>query len=211
MVEQQLIRSTRDQILDVLRGDVFSGRLKAGARVSEAKLAERFGVSRGPIREALSHLASEGLVIVKPNCGVTVAPPPPDDIRELILPIRNRLEVYALRRIHATLGDSDFRYWNELLDRMEMACRKRDIDLLPQLDVELHRSIILRANQPDLLAIWNAIATRMRAHFWETVQRVANTDDVMSLHTHHVELIESFRSGNSKVAEKALAKHIDEN
>ena len=57
------VLSTRDQITDRLREDVFSGRLLPGERVSEATLAERFGVSRGPIREALSLLTSEGLFV----------------------------------------------------------------------------------------------------------------------------------------------------
>ena len=211
MAHFSAIRSTRDQILDVLRGDVFTGRLAAGERVSEASLVERFGVSRGPIREALSQLASEGLVISKPNCGVVVAPPAPEAIRELILPIRTTLELYAIKRIAAELTDDDFAYWTELLTRMEVACRQQDWQTLPQLDVELHRSIVERANEPDLLAIWNSIVTRMRSHFWATVETRARSGDLLSLHRHHVELIEAFRSRNAKESEMALAAHIAEN
>lgn len=211
MTQISVIRSTRDQILDAIRTDVFTGRLATGERVSEASLVERFGVSRGPIREALSQLASEGLVISKPNCGVVVAPPAPEAIRELILPIRTTLEVYAIKRVVGNLTDDDFAKWAAILTRMEVACRQQDWQVFPQLDVELHRSIVERAAEPDLLAIWNSIVTRMRAHFWATVQSQARKGDLMALHRHHVELIEVFQTRNSKKCETALAAHIAEN
>ena len=70
MVIDASIRSVREQITDRLRDDILSGRLAEGERLQEAKLAERFGVSRGPIREVLAQLTHEGLVEAKPNCGV---------------------------------------------------------------------------------------------------------------------------------------------
>ena len=75
MASNRGVVSTREQITDRLREDVFAGRLPAGERVSEASLAGRFGVSRGPIREALSLLTSEGLVVAKQTWGVSVAQP----------------------------------------------------------------------------------------------------------------------------------------
>src|SRR5438128_1384470 len=68
-----LIRSTRHQITDRLREDIFSGRLAEGQRLQEAKLSAQFGVSRGPIREALAQLTQEGLLEAKPNRGVSVS------------------------------------------------------------------------------------------------------------------------------------------
>ena len=205
------VRSTREQITDQLREDVLCGRLQTGDRLSEESLAERFGVRRGPIREALSQLTTEGLLVARPNCGVTVAPPAPAPIRELILPVRRTLEVYALRQVFGRLTEADFRFWDDLLFQMERACRRRDVNLVPQLDVALHRYLLERADQPDLLAIWQAIVNRLRAHFWETVRQADADDDLMRLHRHHVELIDAFRSGNLKSAVRALEEHIDEN
>jgi DNA-binding GntR family transcriptional regulator len=205
------IRSTREQIMDALRNDVVSGRLATGERVSEASLVERFGVSRGPIREALSQLASEGLVIARPNCGVVVAPPAPLEVRELILPIRERLECYAIRRIAAGLKESDFADWDQLLLRMDIACRQGDAQALPQLDIELHRRIMELADQPDLLAIWNATVTRMRAHFWETVKLHAQQGRLAWMYQHHRELIDAFRSRDPATCDQALRMHIAEN
>ncbi len=203
--------STREQITDRLREDVFSGRLPAGERVSEATLAERFGVSRGPVREALSLLTSEGLFVAKPNCGVTVAPPAPEAIRELVLPIRRTIEVYALKQIFDALTAADFRYWDDILFQMERACRLKEWPQLPQLDVAFHRYLLERADSPDLLAIWQTIVSRMRAHFWDTVRAHNERDDLMRLHAHHAELVAAFRAGPRAAAVKALERHIDEN
>ena len=205
------VLSTREQIADRLREDVFAGRLSAGEKVSEAVLAGQFGVSRGPIREALSQLTSEGLFVAKQNCGVTVAMPVSDSIRDVILPIRRTLEVYAFDRIFDSLNADDFRFWDDVLFRMERACKSREWPLLPQLDVEFHRYVLERAGSLDLLAIWQTIVTRLRAHFRQAAFERDDRNDLFHLHAHHAELLEAFRKGPKSAAIEALERHIDEN
>jgi DNA-binding GntR family transcriptional regulator len=211
MAQLQRLQSTREQITDLLREDVFAGRLLTGERVSETALAERFQVSRGPIREALSLLTSEGLFVAKQNCGVTVAPPAPEPIRELVLPIRRTIEVYALKQIFDGLTPDDFRVWDDIVFQMERACQRKEWQMLPHLDLAFHRHVLERAGSPDLLAIWQTIVTRMRAHFWETVRAHAERDDLARLHGHHAELLEAFRKGPKAAAVRALERHVDEN
>jgi DNA-binding GntR family transcriptional regulator len=211
MAAPRPVLSTRDQITDRLREDVFSGRLPAGERVSEAALAGRFGVSRGPIREALSLLTSEGLFLAKPNCGVTVAPPAPGAIRELVLPIRRAVEGYALRRVFDALTAEDFRYWDDVLLRMERACSRGEWQEFPQLDLAFHRYLLDRADSPDLVAIWRPIVGRMRAHFWDTARAHGERDELPRLHAHHAELLAAFRTGPKAAAVEALERHIAEN
>jgi DNA-binding transcriptional MocR family regulator len=85
---REVVRGLRNQIVDQIRGDVFSGRLAEAEHLSEMSLAQRFGVSRAPIREALVQLTQEGLVLSKPHCGVRVAASSLDSVRALIIPIR---------------------------------------------------------------------------------------------------------------------------
>ena len=211
MASNRGVVSTREQITDRLREDVFAGRLPAGERVSEASLAGRFGVSRGPIREALSLLTSEGLFVAKQNCGVKVAQPASEAIRNLILPIRRTLEVYAFTQIFDSLDETDFKHWEDLLFQMERCCRQGDWQQLPQLDVEFHRYVLERAGSRDLLEIWQTIVTRLRAHFWDTVKSHDSRKDLLRLHAHHAELLAAFRKGPRSSAIKALERHIDEN
>jgi DNA-binding GntR family transcriptional regulator len=205
------IRSTREQITDRLRDEVFSGQLAVGERVSEVSLAERFGVSRGPIREALSQMVSEGLFLARPNCGVVVAPPAPPEVLELILPIRRTLETHALRQIFPRLTTDDFHEWDELLHRMERVCRQGQAEAWPQLDISLHRSLMEKCSQPDLLAIWQAVITRMRAHFGQRTDRSRRSGGMLPLYRDHAALIDTFRSGDLDTAVRALEAHIDDN
>ena len=149
--------------------------------------------------------------MAKQNCGVTVAPPAPQAIRGIILPIRKTLELYAFKQIYDDLNADDYRVWDGLIFEMERAVRLRDIQSFPQIDAAFHRYLLERAGSPDLLAIWQTIVNRLRAHFWETVQEHAARNDLQHLYDHHVELLSAFRKGPKASALKALERHIDEN
>lgn len=206
MTGARLIRSTREQITDLLRDEILCGRLVEGDRLSEGKLAERFGVSRGPIRESLVQLTQEGLLVAKPNCGVKVAPSATDDVRDLLVPIRKSIETYALKLIFDELTEADFRQWEETLQRLERACRERDGNAIVQNDIAFHRLILMRAGQADLLTIWQLLVARIRNHFQREL--TDRSSDLLSTHRDHRELLAAFRSGDKKTAVRALEKHI---
>lgn len=64
---QPMIRSVREQIADTLRAEVLAGTWDNDAPVREQSLADRFGVSRGPIRDVLMQLSQEGVLVYQPN------------------------------------------------------------------------------------------------------------------------------------------------
>ncbi len=205
-METPLVYSLREQIAHHIRQDVLSGRLAAGMRLNEVTLVKRFGVSRTPVREALQQLTFEGLLEARPNAGVTVAALPPDAIRQLVVPIRLTVETYALQTIFPTLGEADFRRWQTILEEMRRACVERDYTKICEQDIAFHRSIVARAGQKDLDAIWLALIVRVRAHFWET-QR-AEYDDPLEIYEEHAALVETFRSGDLAKSIAALQENI---
>ena len=77
------ILSVREQIADVLRSDIISGELEPNAKLNEQKLAERFGTSRGPIRDVLIKLTKEGLLVSKDNVGSSVSSPLTPELQKL--------------------------------------------------------------------------------------------------------------------------------
>ena len=201
-----LIRGLREQIVVKLRDDIMAGRLEPGERLSETKLADRFGVSRGPIREALVQLTNEGFLVGKPNCGVTIASSAPDSVRELIVPIRRTIEIYALRQFFDSITDDDFRAWEEIVQRMHAALKKKDYNSSAEADIAFHRSLLVRAEQPDLLAIWQTIVARIRSHFR---QSHLAAKDPLSIYHEHRNIVETFRKGDKEAAVKVLEDSIE--
>lgn len=200
------VRSIRQQIVDELRSDVLSGRLEPGARLSEQELAKRFGVSRGPIREALSQLSFEALLISKPNCGVTVAGPPSREVRELITPIRRAVESYALKACFEDLTPRDFLVWEEIILKMDLASREGDEKELVSLNLLFHRVLVERAGQPELLTIWLALVSQIRGHFSEKILKYLDQPTIVG--DHHRKLISAFRTGKLRTALAELKRHI---
>jgi DNA-binding GntR family transcriptional regulator len=199
-------RSLREQIADRLRSDLLCGRVEEGARLNEADLAKRFGVSRTPIREALQQLATEGLLEGQRNVGFRVARRPPDFIHELVVPIRRNVETFALRSFYDSISEQDYSDWQTILEDMRQACLADDFPAIAEQDIAFHRSIVSRAGQRDLDAIWSSILVRIRHHFCETQQRLYSQP--ISIYDEHVRILDVFRQKNIEAAVAALEKNI---
>ena len=85
------------QIADVLREDIIQGKIKPGERIVEEDIAEKFHVSRGPVREALRHIGEEGFVVYESHKGSTVKTISYEEMQEKYL-VRSTLEVLAIRK-----------------------------------------------------------------------------------------------------------------
>jgi DNA-binding GntR family transcriptional regulator len=95
--------SLADEIALRLQRDILDGRLALGERLAQDELCARFGVSRTPIREALTKLQSSGLVSLRPNRGAIVRTPPRREVQELY-ELRAELEGFAAERAAARIG-----------------------------------------------------------------------------------------------------------
>lgn len=200
-----LTRNLGSQIAAALRADILAGRVAAGTMLREIPLATRYGVSRGPIRDALRELAEQG--IVEPQSrGMRVAAPAPDAIREFVTPLRRTIECYALRIVFSRLDDQCFATWDHILEAMRRACLAGDMAAVIEQDIVFHRSILELAGQPDLLAIWSTIVNRIRRHF---VIHGSDEADSMADFDEHVALVAVFRKRNLDRAVRALERHID--
>ncbi|WP_460168324.1 GntR family transcriptional regulator [Thermostilla marina] len=194
-------RTIREQIADLIRADILSGRLTEGERLREQELAERYGVSRAPIRDALLQLTQEGLLVAKPNCGVRVGSAADQEIQPLIVELRRQIEVFALQKAFDRLANEWLPKLEETVELLEPACRDGELSEIVRHDVAMHRIIVEAVDNPDLLAIWLPIVSRMMLHY----SRLGN---MMDSYREHKGILDAIRNGDRRRAEEALIANI---
>lgn len=206
MSQVDLTSNPSASIADQLRMEIITGRIEEGAALREVSLAERFEVSRAPIREALKQLAHEGMVESKPNCGMRVAPSSSKSMQELVIPLRQTVETFALRSIFDDLNHDDFAEWEVLLTEMKAACENQNFLQLTELDIKFHQSIVARSPEQGLMTIWLTLVSRLRRHFLEGFQK---PNDPMKVYYEHLAIVSMFRSGKLEPSIQALISNID--
>jgi DNA-binding GntR family transcriptional regulator len=197
--------SVHDQIAAQLRADVMGGKVRPGEPLREAALARRFGVSRSPIREVLHQLVREGLLTSQRNCGVRVAPPAPDAVRELLMPMRVQVETYALRTCFAGLTRDDFAQWDRLLGGLLEACGTGSAAAVFERDCDFHSFLLRRAGLAELVPLWTTIVNRTMS-FYE--HDLLDPADLPVVHAVHAALLDRFRGGELAPSLEALEQHI---
>ena len=154
MADVPVFRTIREQGVDRIRVDVISGRLAEGTSLREQALAKQYGVSRAPIRDALLQLTQEGLLVAKPNCGLRVGSASSDEIQPLVVELRRKIEVFALRKVFAKLTDTDIDRLDDTVQRLRTARESEDLAEVVQHDMALHRYILEATGNANLLAMW---------------------------------------------------------
>jgi DNA-binding GntR family transcriptional regulator len=153
IVHPQLWESVAERI----REGILSGALPVGTKLSEVELAERYGVSRIPIREALRHLTRTGMVVLVPRKGAYVPTPEDSDYEELYL-ARDAIETAAGRLAVARMEDADVGPLRRLAQDTERAYSAGELEAAWSLDLQLHRRIVELAGNRHLLDTFDRLA-----------------------------------------------------
>ena len=202
MSSTDIYRTISEQIAQQLRSEILSGQIAEGAPLTGEKLAKRFGVSRGPIRDAVMQLTHEGLLVAEPNVGAKVATGPSEATHRLVIRVRRLIETFALASIFEQLTDEDTRQLGEILDRLRAACERDDLLGLVGHDMMFHRSILERTGDRDLMAIWRPIVVRM-------MLRYSTHRSLMETYEDHRLIYEAIRTRDKKAALKALSNSFN--
>ena len=201
-------RATRDgdagaRIAESIRAEILAGKFAPGTRIRQDDIAERFGASRVPVREALRMLEHDGLVTLVANTGAWVATLTLAECEE-VYQMRERLEPLLLRYAAAELDTAD-------LDRLDALAREMaettELDRFLELDREFHLGTYERADTSQLgevvVKLWNTTQPYRRAY-----SRSMDDDARRIVHDEHHLIVSALRDGDVADAERVLAGHI---
>jgi DNA-binding GntR family transcriptional regulator len=184
-----------------IKDEIVMARLEPGALVDEIRLAERFRVSRTPIREALRRLEQDGLVTTIPRRGTLVRRPTLQDIVE-IDQIRLLLEPAAARLAAGRVNADALEKIADELKRLETS-GKQDLAKFLETDWQLHDLVLKSSGNNHIRNIVNSLHDRLSAIRWRSAHPRADTAIGELL-----ELVQALRAGNGEAAEAAMCKHL---
>ena len=186
-----------------LREAILTGHLAPGSRIRQETLAEEYGISRIPVREALRRLESEGLVVLVPNSGAWVAKLDQAECVELYK-IRELLEPLALSESCKNLSPAALDALASLASRIEAAT---NTDEFLRLDREFHLLSYKGARMPHL--------EEMIQKFWNTTQHYrrafafkAERESMVAVYYEHALIVDALRRGDGEHAARVLRDHI---
>lgn len=195
----------RDVVFNTLRQAILKGELVPGERLMEKQLAERMGVSRTPIREAIRKLELEGLVIMVPRKGAEVAKITEKDIRD-VLEVRATLEALAVRLACEKMDSAGQERLIKLRDEFAKAAMNHDVAKVIQKDVEFHDEIFNATNNDKLIHIVNNLREQI---YRFRVKYISRMQDYSMLVSEHEAIVSSILSKDKEKAEIIAVEHIE--
>src|SRR5688572_13027112 len=199
-VAARLGQSAADVVYQRIKDEIVMARLEPGALIDEITLAERFRVSRTPIREALRRLEQDGLVTTIPRRGTLVRRPTLQDIVE-IDQIRVLLEPAAARLAAGRVNADALERIADELERLEAS--PQDLAKFLETDWQLHDLVLKSSGNVHIRSIVNSLHDRLSAIRWRSAHPRADTAIGELL-----ELVQALRAGDGEAAEAAMRKHL---
>ncbi|MEG9247125.1 GntR family transcriptional regulator [Arthrobacter sp. Soc17.1.1.1] len=198
-------RTSNDSAYGQVRSMIASGELAAGSWLRETTLADRIGVSRTPIREALNRLAAEGLVELSRNKGAQVVSFSPDDVAGLY-DVRAGFEPHAVLLSVPKLTDDDITELASLSERMEaVVAEGGDLAGLGALNAAFHGIFIERCgNRHVATALQSVMRPAVVAHTF----RKYSAEALRRSMQHHAELVAAAAARDGEWAESVMRTHI---
>ena len=195
----------RDVVFKTLRQAILRGELKPGERLMEIQLANKLGVSRKPIREAIRKLELEGLVLMIPRKGAEVA-----DITEKslldVLEVRRALEELSVQLVCDRITEEEIKELVTAAEAFKKALKSKDVTEIAEADVRFHDVIYFATKNQKLIQLLNNLREQMYRY---RVEYLKNEEVYSQLLREHEEIIQHISKREKDKAARIVCKHID--
>ncbi len=197
-------QNLREQVAEALRSALVAGQLRPGVVYSAPTLAEQFGVSATPVREAMLDLAKEGLVEAVRNRGFRITALTERDLDEYT-EIRLLLEPPTVGQVAATAAKDDIEALRPLAQDIVDAAAERDILSYVKADTIFHLALLKLAGNDHLVEVVRDLRHRSRLY---GVSALAGQDKLLPSAREHLDILDVVLSGDAAAAEKLTRHHL---
>ena len=198
-------RTLWEQVRDRLREDILAGRLEPGTELSEVALAKDFGTSRGPLREALGRLASEGLVTITPRRGAVVAQLSREDFIDAYQ-VREALETLAVRLAVPLMSDAEIAHLRELCELMDRAARDDEVRVFFDTNNSFHEALVRGSRNRKLHDVHRMLVGQMVPYLPRSLELRGNLQQSVA---EHQAILAAIEERDVERAAALLAEHIE--
>ncbi|MBQ7933218.1 MAG: GntR family transcriptional regulator [Lachnospiraceae bacterium] len=195
----------RDVVFNTLRQAILTGDLKPGERLMEIHLANRLGVSRTPIREAIRKLELEGLVIMIPRRGAEVAQITEKSMND-VLEVRRSMDALCIELACERISEEEVVALKKACDEFEQAVETGDIKIIAQADVALHDIIVRATGNMRLVQLINNLSEQMYRYRFEYIK---DSSQHARLVEEHRMIYDSIVRKDKETASRVAKLHID--
>lgn len=196
-------RLMSDEAFDRIRNAIVTGDLAPGERVKDTELAERMGLSRTPVREALSKLAETGLVEAKPGVYTRIATLDKDEVART-LAVLKALDELAVRTGTPNLTAADLGLMREVNEEFESAVSRKDVQAALEADDRFHAIPVTAARNPLIARIMDQLHPQIHRILYRKFSTLYGAQNTGG---HHRDLIRILESGDAEEAAKSSGEH----
>jgi DNA-binding GntR family transcriptional regulator len=200
------VLNLRDHIEQQIRNAILNGAFRHGERLVETALAQRLGVSRAPVREALAVLEREGIVLQIPRRGYFVVEFTDKDIEE-IYSFRLLLEIAAVKRAMNRISENELAEMQRMVDELgEAALQQNEPEKIVALDLSFHELICRAADHSRLYSAWRSMRAQTQAMIGVTSRtHYSHPEQPKELHQR---ILDAIRDKDLEGAEETLTDHL---
>ena len=193
-----------ERVYGYLRSEILDGRLEPGTELAEVALADQLGVSRGPIREAIGRLASEGLVTVRPRRGAVVSPLSKAEFLELYQ-VREAIERMAVQLAVPRITAEQLAELAALNVRMDAAARNKDVTSFFEANTSFHALLLEASGNEKLQAFYQQLRGQLGRYRLGSLTLRGTLQRSVS---EHAAILAAVKRRDADRAARLMAEHI---